>query len=68
MMSDWELRQAGGVGKSPAAWWRRKRFKLQVCYEGFWAGWYVKKEMTDRELWQAGGVGMSPAAWWRQGE
>ncbi len=30
MMTHWELRRAGGVGKGPAAWWRRKRFKLQV--------------------------------------
>lgn len=29
MMRQWELRQAGGVGKSPWAWWRRMRFRLQ---------------------------------------
>jgi len=28
MMKDWELRQAGGAGKGPLAWWRRKRFRL----------------------------------------
>lgn len=32
MMTNWELRQAGGVGKGLAAWWRRKRFKLQVTF------------------------------------
>lgn len=30
MMKDWELRQAGGAGKGPLAWWRRKRFRLAV--------------------------------------
>ena len=30
MMSEWELKQAGGRGRGVAAWWRRKRFRLQV--------------------------------------
>lgn len=30
MMKQWELRQAGGLGRGPLAWWRRKRFRLAV--------------------------------------
>ena len=30
MMKEFELRQAGGRGRGLFAWWRRKRFALQV--------------------------------------